>query len=229
MLINFKQKSNKKKMKTNILKLSLVTAVVAFGMQACKKTPEVVSEVVTASEPTITLTGKSFYSINVGAAAPAIAATAYDSILKEAYPVSLDVSGIDASTPGLYTAQCKATNKYGYIGTKNVYVAVTNVDPAWNLSGVYKRTSNQAPVNVTEVENGLYEIDDVGGAPTFQITAYMIMLNDSTIDVPLQPTEAGDLYCQNEKLIIVGTDTSYQWVVRNASFGTANRTFVKQP
>lgn len=216
------------KMKNIKILLSL-TAVAMFATTSCRKLPDNVSTVEKASYPTITILGSQFYSIPVDGALPAIAATAYDSTIMESYPVTLDASGIDVSTPGLYVVGIQAKNKFGYIGSKNVAVAVTNIDAAWNLSGEYRRTANNALVNLTKVANGLYEVDNVGGAPTFPVVGYFIQINDSTIDFPMQPTDlAGQVDCVDETLTISGVDTSYGWKVVNPNFGPAFRTFVKQ-
>ncbi len=211
------------------MKLSIAVAgLMLLSVAACRRLPDNVSQVEKASWPTITILGSQFYSIPVGGSLPSVAATAYDSVLMESYPVSLDASSIDVNTPGLYVVPIKAKNKWGYINSTNVAIAVTDIDPSWNLSGLYKRTSNGAPVNLTQVANGLYEVDDVGGAPTFQIKGYFIHLDDSTISFPSQPTDAGILDCLEEALNVGGGDTSYQWKVENASFGKALRIFEKQ-
>lgn len=214
----------------NKIKISLSLAVIMLmTITACRKVPDNVSQIEKASWPTITISGSQFYSIPVGGSLPSISATAYDSVIMESYPVSLDASGIDINTPGLYVVAIKSKNKFGYISSKNVAVAVTDIAEAWNLSGEYRRTSNNAPVNLTEVANGLYEVDDVGGAPTFQVTGYFIQINDSTIDFPSQPsTLAGEIDCINETFTVAGVDTSYGWNVVNPNFGPAFRTFVKQ-
>jgi hypothetical protein len=195
---------------------------------SCKKKSDDVSKVVTVSYPTISFTGSKFYSINVGAAAPTIQATAYDSLLEESYPVDYDPSVIDVSTAGLYVVPMTATNKYGYEGADVVFVAVTNIPASVDLSGTYKRTSNSEPVHIVEVANGLYETDDVGGAATLEVTAYFAQLNDTLLTLPPQPTKVGTLHCVNAKIKDIAGDTTISWAVRNASFGTAVRTFVKQ-
>lgn len=216
------------KMKSIKILLSLI-AVATFAAMSCRKLPDNVSTVEVASYPTITISGSQFYSIPVNGALPNISATAYDSVIKESYLVTLDASGIDVTTPGLYVVAIQAKNKFGYIGSKNVAVAVTDIADTWNLSGEYRRTSNNALVNLTKVANGLYEVDNVGGAPTFAVLGYFIQINDSTIDFPLQPTDlAGQVDCINETLTISGSDTSYAWNVVNPNFGPAFRTFEKQ-
>jgi hypothetical protein len=200
-------------------------AIIVFG---CKKEQDRVSQIVKVSAPTISFTGSKFYSINVGESVPAIVATAYDSVLNESYTVEYDPAVIDATTPGLYVVPMTAKNKYGYIGSDVVFVAVTSIPDSIDLSGLYKRTTGE-PVNITKVERGLYETDDVGGAATLEITAYFVQINDTLLDVPPQPTPAGSLHCVTEKVTGSGAPgTTISWAVRNAFFGTQLRTFVKQ-
>jgi len=209
-------------------KYIIVPVLAVLTMVACKKKDDDVSQEVTVSRPTITITGSQFYSIQVGGTAPSLSATSYDSVLKESYPVDFDQSSLDVNTPGLYVLEATAKNKYGYVGSNVVYIAVTNVPASTDLSGTYKRTANNALVHVTKILTGLYSTDDVGGAPTLAITAYFAHLDDTTIVVPPQPTSAGTLSCENAKLHMAVGDTSYSYVVVNGNFGTAVRTFVKQ-
>jgi len=207
---------------------SLLAGAVIFG--ACRKSrDEVVSQVVEVSAPTISLSAGEYYSIPVGGSAPSVSATAFDSTVGESYPVTIvGADEIDVNTPGLYVIQATATNKFGYVGQRNVYVAVTNVSPNINLAGSYIRTANNEPVGVTKLANGLYETDDVGGAPTLQVPALFVHINDTLVDVPLQPTINGQLECTGERLRMQPGDTTLTWVVVNPSFGTAPRTFKKQ-
>jgi len=209
------------------MKKLIIVVCFAAGFTACKKSDDV-SDVVKVSYPTISFTGSKFYSINVGAGAPTIQATAYDSALNESYPVDYDPSVIDVNTPGLYVVPMTSKNKYGYEGTDVVFVAVTNIPESVDLSGTYLRAATGATPTITEVANGLYMTDDVGGAPSLPITAYFAQLDDSTLVLPPQPTAAGTLSAVNAKVRDVAGDTVITWAVRNASFGTAARTFVKQ-
>ena len=195
---------------------------------ACKKDRKPVSQVVTVSYPTIVATGSQFYSIPVGGTVPALSATSYDSVIGEAYTPVVDASTIDNTTPGLYVVNVTAKNKYGYSSSYPIYVAVTNVPASEDLTGTYQRVSNGAEVHVMKLATGLYSTDDVGGAPTLPVTAYFAQLNDSTIQVPSQPTDAGTLYCDNASLTLSPGDTSFTYVVHNAYFGTSQRTFVKE-
>lgn len=215
-------------MKKIIISLTMIGAMFLFTI-SCEKKTEVVSKVQPASYPTITLLGSQFYSIPTNGTVPTVAASSYDSVLNEVCPFSLDASGIDVTTPGLYVVPIRSSNSNGYKSSTNVMIAVTDIPSAWNLSGEYKRTSNNALVNLAEIENGLYEVDNVGGAPTFPVVAYFVQIDDSTINLPLQFTSlAGDLECDFEILNAMPADTFYSWKVVNGFFGPAIRKFVKQ-
>lgn len=212
------------------LRFFFIAAAVAgaAGLVGCRKDPARVTTVREVSYPTITFTGPRYFSIEVGGSLPSVAATAYDSLLRERYDVALaGTDALDASTPGLYIISARAVNKYGFSTNEAVYVAVTNVPEASDLSGTYERTSNGEPAEVTKLARGLYQTDDVGGSPTFQIPALFVHIDDSTMQVPLQPTEAGDLDCTGEQLD-VSDPVTFSYIVDNANFGTARRTFVKQ-
>lgn len=211
-------------MRKIIIAASILTAF-AVG---CKKEDNV-SQVVAVSYPTITVTGSQFYSINVNGAAPDIQATAYDSTIGESYPAEYDASVIDVTTPGLYVVPITATNKFGYIGSNVVYVAVTEISDAIDLSGTYVRTANNEPVHITKMARGLYETDDVGGAASLEITAYFAQIDDSTLSFPYQPTAAGELGVIDPAVGVNDDgDTTLSWNVDNVFFGTQRRTFVKQ-
>ena len=214
----------------NKIKISLLAVAMITLAIACKKKIENVSDVVTASRPTITITGQQFYSIPVGGTIPTVSATAYDSVLMESYPTQLDASGLDNTQPGMYFVPIKATNKYGYIGTLNVVVAVTEIADSVNLAGTYKRTATGQDVIVEEVANGVYSVDNLFGAATTPGSyAYFVQIDDSTMDMPTQPTPYGELSTSDRFLHVLPTDTSYGYKISsNLTSNKALRVFVKQ-
>lgn len=207
-------------------KTTIIILLSALAMVGCRKKTKDVSQVVTASYPTVTLTGSQFYSIHIGESLPAVTATAYDSVIGESYGTTIDNSTLDNSTPGLYIVKVKAKNKYGYIGSANVYIAVTEVSDAVDLSGLYDRSGN--PCNVSKIARGLYFNDNIAGS-TLVVPGYFAQTSDTTIDVPLQPVEGvGDLDATDESLSLTPPDTTFSYKVVNGFFGTQLRTFVKQ-
>lgn len=213
----------------------IIIACLAFSFLAyagCRKrdTEEGVSMVVGASYPVITFTGSKFVSIPIGGTVPSIAASAYDSVLKESTVVAQGPSTVDVNTPGLYFQEFVTKNSNGYRATAVAYVAVTNVPESANLAGLYKRAGNNAEVHLTEVANGLYETDNLFGSPpggTFA-TAYFVHVNDTTIAMPDQPTSAGTLKTQDASLSMTPTDTSYSYKIFGITSNNVLRTFVKQ-
>ena len=214
--------------------------IAAFGLLTlyivgCKKEDNV-SKVVNVSEPTLSLPGGIYYSINVGGSLPTIAGSAYDSVLKESYPLKIEgAEDIDNTTPGLYIVQATATNKNGYKTFQNVYVAVTNIPAPYDLSGEYLRSATGGIANVQEVANGLYLTDNVGGVaaasnPSLIFPVLFVHIKDTVIDLPAQVTPVGTIEAVEEKLSYA-PDTAYQYRLSKGgtAFGTtATRIFVKQ-
>ena len=216
----------------NKIKISLLALALFMVAIGCKKKIEDVSEVVVASYPNITIIGPQFVSIPVGGTFVDQGSSANDVQTGETNLQAISVTNdIDPTTPGFYTVQYTYKNKNGYTSTGTRFVLVTDISDTVNYSGVYLRTTNSAPMNVAKVATGLYSTDNVGGVPLpspFAITVYFGQIDDSTLVVPAQPTSAGEMFCVNSKVLASASDTLITWAVRNASFGTAQRTFSHQ-
>lgn len=198
---------------------------------ACKKDDESGTTMVVApSYPTIDFgSGGQFFSINTGGSLPTVNATAYDSTLKESYPVTIvGTEALDASTPGLYVVSAKATNKYGYYSKQNVYVAVTDVSPTCHLEGDYVRAATSYTVHVKRLANGLYSTSNFFGVSGLDADAYFAHLNDTTITMPPQDTELGHLETSNNKLHMAPGDTTYSYVLQTLTTNRSVRTFKKK-
>ena len=212
--------------------LIAIMAIALTGTIACKKkVSDPASRIVTASYPIITINGDQFISMPVGGAFTDLGATAEDTITNEKLDPIEVTNDIDPTTPGFYTVQYKFKNSNGYTNIGTRFVLVTDIDAMLDYTGEYRRTTNNSPMNVEKVAAGLYKTDNVGGVPlpsAFAITVYFGQIDDSTLVVPAQPTDAGEMYCVNSFVRPSATDTVITWAVRNASFGTAQRTFVKQ-
>lgn len=210
------------------MKKSIILIFIAaiFTSVGCRKKSDTVSKVVTVSYATFTYSPGQFFSIPVGGTVPGVTVTAYDSLLKESIPVTVSGS-VDNSTPGLYVTTVTAKNSNGFIITKAYYIAVTDISPTIDLSGNYVRdATGDADIVVTKMANGLYQSNDIGGAPSLPIVAYFAQINDSTIVGPDQPTDAGTLSIANGS-VSYSPDTTLTYNVVNSSFGTAPRTFTK--
>jgi hypothetical protein len=216
-----------------MMKKLFVLFFCALAFVSCKKKYDTVSTVVVPSMPTFTFPQGQYFSIPVGGTVPTVSVTAYDTILGENITVT-DTGTVDNSTPGLYILTAIAKNKNGYTNTSAIYVAVTNVSPGIDLSGSYLRAATGQLVTISKKAAGLYLTDNVGGvldipgnAP-FIIPAVFAQLDDTTLVLPPQPTSAGTLYATNATVTMGPADTTIQYKVINASFGTSLRTFQKQ-
>ncbi len=215
----------------NMRKLLVIPFLAVIAFTACKKKVNTVSTLVTYSAPTITVNGAQYYSIKVGGALPSVAATAYDSFYRESYPVVIDQSTLDNTTPGLYIVNITAKNKYGMVGSAGIYVAVTDINPAINLAGEYKRVSNSQSVFLTKLANGLYVTDNVGGVipPSSAIVpAYLVQVDDTTMSFPMQTTSQGDIYGNNPSVSMVIADTTFTYQIIGGPFAPSIRVFQKQ-
>jgi hypothetical protein len=215
-----------------ILALSLIAAVT---FAACKKKVNNVSTVVHASYPTITISGSQFVSIPVGGAFTPPAATAFDSYYHENPTVVKDLGTLDNTTPGLYTVVYSAKNHYGFVGTANVYVAVTNISDSLDLSGWYLRLADPNRVAfVTKVGRGLFRTSNVGGVDTGDIStgpivsAVFAVTSPTTLTFGSQLTSDGPLSSSLESLSLAPADTTLNYAITEASFGPQVRTFKKQ-
>lgn len=209
-----------------ILILSLALGGLMYA--GCKKRDSYdVSTTKVESYPTITFTGSKFVSIPTGGTVPSIAVTAYDSFYKEVCPVEVGESTVDNTTPGLYFQEFVSKNSNGFRSVTVAYVAVTDVAESADLSGVYKCVGRNGLANVTELANGLYETDNVGGNPTGPVPVYFLQLDDTTIYFPEQPTAAGDMSFTDVSLSLEDPVT-YQYKVVNPGYGTGLRVFEKQ-
>jgi hypothetical protein len=193
-------------------KLIIAASGFMLLLAACKKDPDVVSTKVTASWPTITFAGGGqYYSINTGGSLPTVSATAYDSLLKESYPVEITgTEALDNTTPGLYIVTASAMNKRGYVTNENVYVAVTDIPASVNISCNYKR--NDVATGdisiVTQLARGLYMLDNLGGVPRSGPTGrpdllfpvLFVLPNDSVLLIPEQPTAVGTIQVKDETI-----------------------------
>ena len=211
-----------------ILILSVLSALVFVG---CKKKDKISSQTVTASFPTVTISGSPYYSIPVGGALPTITATAYDSFYQENDATLIDLSTLNNNVPGLYAVTVSAKNRYGFIGYASAYIAVTNIPSTLDLSGFYLRGAN--PAFVTKLATGLFMTSNVGGDDTATqassvIPAVFAVTSDSTIDFGSQLTSAGTLTASQETLSLAVGDTTLNYALSLTGFGTQVRTFVKQ-
>lgn len=208
--------------------LILLLALGGMIYSSCKKRDKYdVSTTEVVNFPTITFTGNRFVSIPVGGTVPSIAATAYDSFYNESCSVVMGELTVDVNTPGLYLQEFVSKNSKGFRATSAAYIAVTDIPESNDLSGTYKCVGRNGLAKVTEIANGLYKTDNVGGNPTGPVPVYFAQINDTTIDFPTQPTSAGDMSFRSVALSL-GPPMSYEYKVINPGYGDGLRVFIKQ-
>ncbi len=198
---------------------------------SCKKEVKDVSKVYDAFASKMELIGAAIYAPPAGTTVytdPGAKFTDDDgSVRTITTPMSLP----DLSTPGFYSVTFKATSIHGYVRSATRLVLVTKVDPAIDLGGAYKRSSNGQAVTITKLGPGLYKTDNVGGVaanPAFIYDVYFGQINDSTLAVPAQNTPMGELSCEDGMVKKSGGKYVISWIVINPNYGTAVRTFVQQ-
>jgi len=215
-----------------ILILSVLTALVYTG---CKKPENLVSVIHTYSTPIISVSGSDYYSMMVGGVIPTITATSFDTFYQASYQVVVDNSSINVNVPGLYTVVLSAKNLYGMEGTKDVYVAVTNISDSLDLSGWYQYLSiANRSAYVTKLARGIFMTSNVGGADTTDITtgpvvsALFAVTGNASLDLGTQSTTDGTLTASSEALNMVPADTTLNYALNLKGFSTAVRSFKKQ-
>ncbi len=215
-------------------KILIALSFAAIAYAGCKKKDTTVSQVVTASYPTVLITGSQYVSIPVGGSFTPPSATAYDSFYKENLSVVKDLGTLNNNVPGLYTVVYSAKNHYGFVGTANVYVAVTSITDTLDLTGWYERLTPTRSAHITKISRGLFMTSNVGGVDTTdpttgaQISAVFAVLNDTTIDFGSQLTSGGPLSATSQTLTLDPGDTTINYALNLSGFGTQVRTFVKQ-
>jgi Domain of unknown function (DUF5011) len=217
-------------------KILLVAVLAALAYAGCKKKENDVSTTVTASYPIITINGSQYVTISVGGTFTPPSATAVDTFYHEKPTVVTDLGTLDNTVPGLYTVTYSAKNHYGFVGTKSLFVAVTNINDTLDLSGWYIRNLVPGRVAfVTKLSRGMFMTSNVGGVDTgdattgAKISAVFAVTSLSSFTFGSQLTSGGNLTSSLETLGLAPADTTLNYSINLAGFGTQIRTFVKQP
>lgn len=202
--------------------VAIITITMLFA--ACSKDTDNVSKMVTVSYPEVTLKGESVVNLQVGAAYTDAGATVKDDITGQTSDLTPVSSNIDTSAPGLYLVQFLAANANGYETSETRVVTVTAVNDPVDYSGNYVRSNGQICV-ITKISNGVYKLQNPGGAPgADDVIIYMVETDAATFVAPAQPSVVGSFALLGIKL----TGSGASWTVDNAGYGTQVRTFVKQ-
>lgn len=210
-------------MKENrIITFLLVSALISVGISCKKITTDNVSKLFKV--PVLTLKGAKVVSIAVGATYtdPGADYIAEDGTASVIAPSAI---GVNAAVPGLYFVDFAKTSESGIYNSEGLrYVAVTSVNNPVDRSGEYLRGATGEIVTIAKVGNGVYLINNPGGAGAGHATnVYMVEIALNDYVVPPQPTDAGEFSLTG----ITFTATGAAWKVVNAGYGTQLRTFEK--
>lgn len=206
-------------------KLLLLASVVMVLAVSCSKTTDDVSKIVDVSFPTIDLNGPEIVRLNVGATYTDQGAELTDDITGATSDIDPVSDNVNTAQPGLYFVQYSASNANGFTTNAVRFVAVTNVTGGVDISGTYTRTATGIPAIITKVAEGVYKVQNPGGAAAgLNTVVYFVETSPGVFIAPPQPTPADGIMAVNE---IVITPTGASWKVDNPGYGTATRTFTR--
>ena len=207
----------------------LATALLGLALGGCEKDEtDNISKVFTV--PTITLNGEKAVSVPVGGTYTDAGAK-YVGETGEQVDLQSTSSNVNTAQPGLYIVQYEKTSASGIYETyEERIVVVTSVNNPIDYSGTYLRPATGVNAFVTKVGNGLYEVQNPGGAAVgANTTIYFGEIAPNTFIAPTQVTQEGEMEVTDIKFILSdNTPTGSTWRVLNTGYGTGLRTFVKQ-
>jgi hypothetical protein len=216
-----KIKFKKMKLKNKFLLLGVLPILV---ITSCEKETEHVSKEVKVSFPAIALNGDPVVKLEVGGAYTDAGAKLTDDISGAVSDIQPTSSDVNTAEPGLYVVNYSAANANGFETTAARIVAVTNVTGTPDRSGTYLRAATGVNCIITKVSDGLYKVQNPGGAGVGVNTiVYFVETAPNVFVCPPQPTDAGPFGV----IEINFTATGATWRVQNAGYGTAVRTFTK--
>lgn len=191
---------------------------------SCEKETEHVSKEVKVSFPSIALNGDPVVKLAIGASYTDAGAKLTDDISGAVSDIQPASSDVNTAEPGLYVVSYSAANANGFEANAARIVAVTNVTGTPDRSGVYTRTATGVDCIVTKIADGLYKVQNPGGAGVgVNIVVYFVEVEPNVFVCPPQPTPDGPFGV----IEINFTATGATWRVQNAGYGTGVRTFVK--
>ncbi len=209
------------KLRNKFLLVSLLAMVI---MTSCEKETENVSKEVKVSFPTIALNGDAVVKLAVGAAYTDAGAKLTDDISGAVTDIQPTSSDVNTAVPGLYVVNYSAANANGFEAAAGRIVAVTNVTGTADRSGTYRRTATGINCIITKMSDGLYKVQNPGGAGVGVNTiVYFVETAPGVFVCPSQPSVDGPFAV----IEINFTATGATWKVQNAGYGTQLRTFVK--
>jgi hypothetical protein len=177
--------------------------------------------------PTIETKGSRLIIINQGASYTDAGANA---VLNNATNPFTTIGSVNTAVPGVYVLRYNTANPEGFsVGDFRTVVVIGNDVAGNDFSGTYARYVGGAPNGQTstwtKTANGVYTVVNPGGATG--VTATAVNYSGNNIAVPLQLTSVGEFYSTGGVYNKNAVPPQYQWVIINATYGNAVRTFVK--
>jgi hypothetical protein len=138
---------------------------------------------------------------------------------------------VNTSMPGVYVLSYTAVNPQGFSASDFRTVVVIGNDVAGNdFSGTYARTSNNVTSTWTKTSNGVYTVENPGGA-TSGVGDTVTVVNysgTSGIAIPQQIAPAVGQVSSSNASYSLTPSPQYSWVFNAGGYGTSLRTFIKQ-
>lgn len=222
-------------MKKNLLILIIIgTITFQFG---CSKDPANVSKTVVESYPSIQLNGNEVVVLSPGQTfvdAGATVSPAYNSsgVLDTSAVANINIkadSVVIGTSEGIYFVPYTYRNYYGFETTVKRKVVIVSQAYTSNYTGKWKRTSNGIIANWTNLGSGVHAIQDPGGANLKDDILYVIIKDNNSVVVPEQTMASGANITGLNSIAFTPTQVKYAFRAGNGVYGTAVRTFDKQP
>lgn len=202
--------------------LAVVSILIFSGCE--KETTDNISQIVKVSYPEVTLNGDALMVIPVGAFTDP-GAKVKDDVTGQVTDIKATSGAVNPAQAGLYFLEYEASNANGFKSMVRRTVAVTSVNDPVDYSGTYLRPATGVNVYITKVGNGVYKVQNPGGAATgTDVVVYFVETEPNKFVAPAQPSTAGS-FAVND---ITFNLPNASWSVVNATYGTAPRTFIRQ-
>jgi hypothetical protein len=213
-----------------LLFLSLIIALGACNKEDINNTETQIGRSRVTFFPVLTLKGDRYMAIPKGGTYtdPGVDAT------EGGQPIQATASpAVNTAVPGVYSVVYTATNKDGFSANLLRTVAVYETDAVaalQDLSGNWARSTNGSIASFTKMAPGVYKVFNPGGAPGTNVTVIAINPTASVLKIPTQLISVGNPFGSTSETLNYAADPkSFVWTIVNSGYGTAARTFTKQP
>lgn len=219
--------------------LNILSVGLAFVILGCDKDVAPVSKTVQEAFPIIELKGAEVVVLSAGQAFTdpgALVNPGYDAsgnLISDtvAPSVSITADSVKIGTAeGIYFIPYTYRNKYGFETHISRKVVVVSQAYTSNYAGKWKRNTNGIIATYVNLGSGVHSIQDPGGAALTDDFMYVIIKNDNSVIVPPQVFAGShaDITGLNS-VSFTPTQVKYAFRAGNGVYGTAVRTFDKQP